>query len=202
MPYYKRKSWKPRAKIQVKTLAKRVARIESQVDKKAFDYSTAGAIDYSGSVNYLSGLTTGSNFVDRIGDIIKPTYLDYKVVWYAHASAVDSTCRTIIFQDTSNQGTSPTPAEVLNTITSPLAVISPFVFQYKSRFKVLFDKKISLSSNRVGHITARIPASKMNHIHYSGSTTGIKGSLYCLNICDKVVNTPTISMYSRLSFDG
>jgi len=188
----------------VKALAKRVNIVAMSIDKKRFDVARAGTIDYNGSFDYLSGLTTGTGFTDRSGDVVMPTYWKIKFNIVSNPSAPQTSVRTIFFQDMSNTGTSPVITEILTTSGTSAGIVSPFVFQNVSRFRILYDRthNFSIGANENVYFDVNIPRKRLKLIHYATGVTGLKGALYCLNISNLATNLPTVNFISQLNFTG
>lgn len=207
---WKKKRYGPRASTKayatkvIDTLKTKVNRLTAAIDKKRKDNVAAGTIDYNGAINPVSATIQGDTFTDRDASEIKVTSLIFRGEWTIPSGNMNM--RTIVFQDSSNQGTPPTVADVLNVTGSARAPNSPYVFEQKSRFKILADKRYALSSNndKIHPFKISISGDKLAKVHYTGSgSTPLKGAIYLLNISDQTgAALPAINVDWEMNFEG
>lgn len=173
-------------------------------EKHFSDTNVAALQSWSGTVTPLSALSQGDNIGNRIGDSILAKYLNLRYSWIMDTVLSSTICRLIIFQDTMSLGTIPSASDVLAVTGSAPAVLSLLNLQYavQGRFKVLYDKTVSLNNyGGVAYATDEIIPIN-DHIKYT-STAGTdegRNMLYALSICNVNANDPTLTMTARLAY--
>lgn len=188
------------------------------VERKFFDVQqNTDNILVTGTVYNLSNIAQGNDYNNRDGNSILLQSLLLR--WTLAASSTDpagDVVRLIIFQDNDQRGTDPTPANLLEDVSSGLyAINSPLLHTVNRRFNVLMDKRIATGAyqttatqavSTTGHglyiLGKKYLKFKNNHIKYT-STAGAdasnyEGSLYLLTICRN--QTTTIGFHSRIRF--
>lgn len=172
-------------------------------EKYVFDASQSlQAVDNNGAVYPLSQIASGDDVNNRTGNSIlaKSMYIQGNVLKQASAGA--SFVRFILFQDTMNQGSTPTVTDILNNTGSALAPLSPLNIDHLSRYKILYDKRITLNSD-MSCRQYKVYKKMSSHIKFTGTaaTDVYKNGLYFLIISNEALSTaPTINFTSRLRY--
>lgn len=203
--YVKRKRTSRRGKTFRKTVAKIARRVvKSQSEHKYFDFSSATGFDYGGSVLDISAVTQGgSTDVTRSGDELRATSLLVNML----ITVADATnlCRIICFKWKQDSGlATPGVGDILNTIGSTSAPLSPYVHDQRGNFTVMYDKTWNLVLNTSRESVVRkvkIKMGKKGKINFNGGGTTGRGKFYLLFISDSAaVPNPSFRLITRLNF--
>lgn len=183
-------------------------------EMKYFDTGNSTVYSNSGAVIQLSDIAQGLTNSTRIGDSVTIKHLTFK--WYVQGNSQNpcNAARLILFVDKYNQGTDPTPGDVLQTVGSVQAIVSAANINHLPRYRIIYDKLVNLEQQatyanpsvatimpvgcKVGHFYK-----KMNlTIHYTGnSSTNIYGNqLYALLLGDVSMNDVTMTWWVRLAY--
>lgn len=171
-------------------------------ERMYFDCNDTQGPTYNGAITLLSGIATGDDDGARTGNSIlaRSLYLNFSST--INASATTTLVRLIVFMDKMNTGTAPTVADILSTPGNGYAPLCPLNVDHTSRYKVLMDKKLTLSINgsRIARTIKYVPL--MTHIKYTGvnATDVYKNNIYVLYITDQLANTPLVNLCSRLGY--
>lgn len=188
-------------------VAKTVAFMKGMIncEKRYFDTGIAvSAINYTGAINLVSGVTAGDDVNQRSGNSIlaRSLYVNYDATVNTTAG-VNATqiYRKIIFMDCDNQGVTPATSDVLQAVGNANAVNSPLNVDNVKRFKILYDKKHVLNGQGAERIQVKKYIPLYKHLRFSGTGANIlENAIYELNISDVNVNDPTVQSYYRLGF--
>lgn len=177
--------------------------------------ATGVSVDYNGTVVNLSNIAQGTDVNTRDGDSILLQYCSMSVIAFNHASATfGGYVRILVFRDNEQDGVDPTPGNVLDTVGSPMAVVSPYNFftcmagtNRKHRFEILHDQVIRLTPTT--DITNMLQWEQFykggnKHILYdaaaSADASNREGALFLLMVSDQPTNTPTVNYFNRILF--
>lgn len=163
------------------------------------DVDAGASPDTGGTVILISPIGNGTDNNQRIGLSVLGNYLRIEGSWKLNPEGTNPTVmRTIIFCDTSNQGVTPDPSDLLEIVdvNGPKNVIN------QKRFSVLRDIKVGLSPNGNEVVNKKIYIKTRWHVKFSGdlSTDTKENNIYILHISDQTTNLPTVSMYTRFAF--
>jgi hypothetical protein len=165
------------------------------------------AATQSGVVVCVSQLAQGLTSTDRVGDSIKLQHIEVRGTVIINAAATNTTVRVLVFRDLDGYGTAPTGADVLENVGGTVAPNSPYKFNKRDRFSILFDEMFQLQSVLAqGQSSAAwyYSSEHAGHVKYLGTTAAAasngKGSVYVLAISEEPTNTPQFDFYSRLLF--
>jgi hypothetical protein len=178
------------------------------IETKFVDTGSSGSVDYSGTMLCVSQLAQGLTSTDRVGDSIKLQTIELRLLLAASATSTNTIVRVIMFRDLDGAGTAPTPANVLETVGSSHAPLSPYKFNRRDRFGLLFDEVVTLQSVLATGLSSTVIAWKVpheGHVKYLGTTAASasdgKGSVYLLLVSDLTAsNLPTFRSYARLEY--
>lgn len=177
--------------------------------------SVASSVTSSGTVVHLTNIGEGDDVTSRSGRSILPkTWFLRGEIAYNSAGSAAQQVRVVVFRDMNdNDEVAPTVAQLFQSTTAGLGVISPLQKDNSMRFKVLFDKIYNVDATRsqVGIKTFhRIPLGIDPHgnptqgIHTTYSGTGgpntAKNHIYMIVISNTSSNHPTLTYYNRLTF--
>ncbi len=189
-----------RRPVSISTQIQRAIRKSEEV--KFLDNSSGGntTVDYTGLINNISLVTTGTGVSNKIGSSIHPRWLELRIVIDPTAS---NTWRYIVFQDTMATGAAPITSDVLSTVGSTYATVSPYNFEnYRTnkRFKIHLDHTIGASTGGPGAIsyTKRIPLG--GFIGFQTGNVLYKNTLYILFISDSAAAVGVQRWYTRLCY--
>ncbi len=166
---------------------------------------TAFAVSTTGGGYCISQLAQGLTSTDRVGDSIKLQHIEFTGRIVANASAAQSLVRVLCFRDLDGYGTAPTYADVCEYDASVSAPLSPYKFNKKQRFSILFDDLITIqSSTGISSVSFQFKTAHEGHVLYLGTTAAAgsdgKGSIYLFFVSDEATNTPTAAFVSRITY--
>lgn len=194
---------------KTKSFEKKVASIaretlNSKIESKHTDRSAQNIPDWSGvsSVLNLTSITGGSNEDQRVGEKVNCTKLQGKFTVYWNSAGVSAQqCRVMIVRDSQCQGTLLTVPDVLASTGNIRAPISNYNIDLPGRYKVIYDRMVSVSANRE-NITLSVNKALNNITHYSGplSTDEAKGQLLLMFCSNVSVSGPTVEYTTRLYY--
>jgi hypothetical protein len=174
------------------------------VEDKYIDSTATINPSSTASLVLLNGMTTGTSAVTRNGQSIKSVSLSGSFLLSINQSANTTFVRTLIVMDTQANG-AVFAASDLFVVTA--SVLSQYLVAYERRFKVLFDKVVTVSLGGPESCLSAINC--MNtcnfHVEYNLGTAGTiadiaKNSLYLVVYSDQTTNTPAYSYSLRYLF--
>lgn len=171
-------------------------------EKKVHDVTSTAAISTTAAVTCLLNIPQGDDYNNREGRSILLKSLECKGRWVHNDSAGTTTIRMLLFQDngTRDSGSDfPTISQLL-TSSDPMALRNPDPVQFR-RFKVLMDKRVSLTNEFPTHNFDKY--FKLNHhVKYSGSDSAdaAQGSIWVLLLSNESTNTPLNLINWRIRF--
>ncbi len=176
-----------RAKRALTTRVSQLERKTKGEPKVIVIADATAAVDNTGDVLHMVGITQGIAVNQRIGNEILVTGVGLHIQCTKHATPTTSQIRIILFMDRRTViGGVPTIATVLNAV-QPNSYIHSL---RKQRFRILMDKWIVLETNK---ITWRYKFWKTVSIRqkYSGAANNTQESnaIYLLILSDQAVNT-------------
>jgi len=180
------------------------------VEVKYIDTSFYGvSLDQAGVVYYLTALAQGDDITDREGDSIKVQTLEILGDVYRNSSstAVRDTVRIMIVRDLTNEGVTPTGADVLSQASSGLVTLCAPNFLNSSlenkRFSYLYDEIIELDTTHTAQ-TFRFTTTSDKHVYFRGNANSAAnagtGSYWLLMFSNNATNTPLASAVARVTF--
>lgn len=161
--------------------------------------------DTTGIIQPISRIAQGLDYINnRIGDSIKMQHIEVRGRIFKNASATSSVMRVLLIRDLDGYGTIPTTGDVLQTVGSSTAPLSPLDFLNRKRFAVLYDELLTLNSTGDSSAVFEVSMPHQGHVLYLGTTAAAasdgKGSLYLVFVSDEATNTPNVSFVSRIVF--
>lgn len=164
-------------------------------------------IDQVGMMYSLSQVAQGLTSTTRVGDSIRIQHIELRGAVLLNAADTVTNVRVLVVRDLDGYGTAPTPADVLETTNSAAAPFSPYRFQKKERFSVLYDELFALQSAAAGGTCSNVfsfATVHQGHVLYLGTTaqdvSDGKGTVYVLAVSDETTNKPYLSFYANLLF--
>mgnify|MGYP001276654597 CR=1 FL=1 len=117
-----------------------------RMEKKVIDTVSANyTLDTTPDITLLNGVSTGSDFTNRIGRRINVVAIQLRG-WFNYAAAVSSQtpelARIMIIEDLQSNGVAPTVADIFNETTAPAT--SYMNLNNRERFKVHHDSIVHL----------------------------------------------------------
>ena len=147
-------------------------------------------------------MAQGDDYNQRNGRKIKAQSIFLNGQVKINSSASETTMRVIIFWDKDSDGETATASELLQDggdLQSPLNYANA-----GSRFKVIYDRNFSLSSNGPQIKNVYCYRRLYHHITYlgTGSTSGNNGTgtLFMLLMSNEPTNTPTFNYWARFRY--
>lgn len=169
--------------------------------------SGLGSVTQSGTVTCITQLAQGLTSTDRVGDSIKLQHIEVRGTVIINPLATNTTVRVIIFRDLDGYGTAPTCTDLLENVGGTVAPNSPYKFNKRQRFSILFDEMFQLQSILAQGTSSDawyFNTAHAGHVLYLGSTAAAasngKGSVYVAAISEEATNTPQFDFYSRVLF--
>jgi len=177
--------------------------LRNNEEHKFLDASAGGniTVDYTGTINPVGLVTTGTGISNKIGSQIRPLYLELRAQLEATTAL---SVRYVVFSDTMTvAGATPLTSDVLSTTGSAFSTISPYNFENvitNKRFKIHHDITISGDPDGPGsvHYERRVPLGGI--IGFQTGNVYYKNALWLLVISDNAVATGTQRWYTRLVF--
>lgn len=172
-------------------------------EKKHYDRFNTHSIISTGTLTLLTSVTAqGTDDNQRIGDVIYCTSLYIHLNLIRNTSSNYDNIRLIIFQDKMGYNT-----PVVNDIMEPgtmggaYAPLGQFNHYFMSRFRILWDKTVSLSLNMGVTKTLQKSIRVNSKIEYVGAAT-FKNQIYLLTIGDNnnALQLPQINSVTRIIY--
>ncbi|AUM61747.1 capsid [uncultured virus] len=187
-------------------LAQRVKRLESLTGKPEFkvvDSVGSTAVSTTATLTLLNGLAEGDSATTRDGRQVLFKSLQLYERGTLHASATNTTIRSIIFLDKQPNETAPTAAALLATAVAG-GVDAFRNLDNRKRFVILHDSRMVLSTDFPERVHEHYKKMSLVSQYDSGNAGTIaditSNSLYLLQISDEATNTPTQIFNVRLRF--
>lgn len=184
MPYQKRRTkrrfyrkGKKRGKIYGAAAAqlwKDVHKLKSMLNveyKENYASLTSTSVDFAGAITTLNQISQGDADGTRDGDSLKMINLSIRGYTRINGISGDVLSRIIIFLDPQNVITSPN--EVLATVGSTLAPLSPKSYDNRFRTKILYDKVFKLDPNYSPQQYFKFALAINKHTQFNAGTTTI-----------------------------
>jgi hypothetical protein len=165
---------------------------------------TSTTVNTTGSIFCVSEIAQGLDYLNRVGDSIKIQHIECRVRLYQNTGATETLMRAVCIRDLDGYGTAPTTADILETVGTVSAPLSPLKWLNRDRFSVLYDELVAFNStgNQSEEIVLSMPHA--GHVKYLGTTAAAasdgKGSIYWVFVSDEATNTPSYALYSRILF--
>lgn len=176
-------------------------------EKKILDTSfTNSGIASTGTVQWLSAITTGTGFNQRTGMVVKGFNISIRgMLSWNSASSTQQQIRAILFRNLKlNQGATPAASDILQNTGGAGSIYSPYNVDNIGDFQVLHDRVYMLDgvarNQQILKIFARVPY----HIRWDQAGDAItdteSGHLFLLLVSDEASTTPTAEFTCRLRF--
>ena len=197
----------PSREPSVQKIAAKVANavILNRAEHKIFTFNqafttwgTAGTV-----IPITQGLTQGDNIDNRSGDKITLTSCSISLTAAVNALSVSSTVRLIYFLDTMANGSVPTVADVLQSVSTVGRYQS--INLLKHRFKILWDITIPLVATASNHVVHKERMFRIKSPVYFQDGANIAGAnskngMFCIALSDAAVNLPGTAFAVQLQY--
>ena len=194
---------------KVASTAATVASLVSMVnaEKQYFDYQYTFAT--TGQPMYLiSGIPQGDDEGARTGNSIKLNSIYLQMAIGMSASATQTFVRFMVVEDKFQTGTAPTAADLIQytyagaSVNNVINTICPLNVDHTTRYRVLLDKRLSLSINGRMNAIYRKYFKFDKHVHYTGSgaTDTYSSNIYLVIFHNEPTNYPTINIWGRIGY--
>lgn len=146
----------------------------------------------TGTAWLLNGIGLGNEVYNRIGRQIFMKNLELRgFINQQNGALNEQVCRVAVLYDRQSNGTAPTAAMLWDLSGATSYVASQYNLDNRDRFKVLYDKVLSIAPPLVNdsrkNIVAHIPLNLYATFNYSntGTITDIQtGALYVVMVCE------------------
>lgn len=200
------RKYRKNSKLATKAYVKRI--IARQIEDKYLDTNETptNLIEGVGFIERITSISQGTTDVTRIGDSVM---LKNITIWFQVTGPDTSNMvRVIVFQWHSNTNfVAPTIGDVLQyfAIGDNREIMSPYVFDYKDQFRVLYDKFIGLDAVSNYQYATRIiiPAKKLTRrMQFVGAGLNASNHVYILAVSDSTgVAHPGFTFLSRVVYE-
>lgn len=172
------------------------------VERKYTDVSATTTASSTPTLVLLNGLSLGDTATTRDGVSVKANSSFLNVFFSINASATTTMVRVMLLLDTQPNATAATASEVLQSSGS---VISPINITNGKRFKIMMDKKKSMSINGTEIVRFKEFRKLGFHTRYNTANNGTiadisTNAFYLLFMSDQATNTAAISYWHRMRF--
>lgn len=152
----------------------------------------------TGTIALQSGIAAGNDNDQRQGNSILAKYFVMRYRISLDSGGTSANVRIIIFADNSSQNTTPTVAQVLQSVSD----VAPINNDNSDRFVIIYDNMHSLSINGDREISSYVYRKLNFHIKFQGTagTDFDKNSLFLLAISDQAALPPTLVGFLRIGF--
>ncbi len=165
---------------------------------------SSNAFDTSGTIYPVSQIVQGLDYLNRVGDSIKLQSITFNYRIFKNTTATSSVVRILLVRDLDCQGATPSVGDVLQSVGTATAPLTPHDWLNRKRFTVLYDRLATVNSTGDSSFTGVFNTAHEGHILYLGTAANAasqgKGSMFVVCVSDETTNTPTIAFYSRLEF--
>ncbi len=205
MPFRrKQKHRKMRSNNPGKLALAKVNKIEKQREKKKIDTDSADPSSNTVNITPISLVAIGDTASDREGNKIVLSTLQLKYTVKQSVSATATRIRVMLVLDKQTNGVIYTAGDLLQSTAIGTAIVSPLNLDGAFRFKVLYNKVHTLSSE--GSVVQYSEMFKNINISARYTSSGadianvLSSGLSIVHMSDESSNTPTISWFSRVRF--
>lgn len=172
------------------------------VERKFLDTTqTSSGCNNTAVLIQQTNISEGTDYNQRTGISVKAVSAYIKgFITLPAAATLGHQVRLILLFDSDNTGTAPVASDVLEVNTD---INSPIQHTNGKRFKILWDRTLSISQSGPDSVHFKHYFKLGNHIRWSNSTTGTReGHLYLLQFSDTSTanEIPLLSWYHRLRF--
>lgn len=187
---------------KINVLQSQVRRLNTAVDRKIFQNTSAITYSNAGTITLLSTIAQGVTLADRVGLDVTP---DSLVIRQDVNFTATGSVRVIFFQDRLCAGTLPTVLDVLTTATDNSNYNA--TNQLNKRHKILADYTVyGVLTTNTQFSQQRRTMRKINKVKYLDGTAVIggsgSGSIFVLRLTNLAATQPTDSLTWELKFRG
>jgi len=201
MPTKKRTKSKPRRKFIKRRWATSVAR---KPENKHFDVNISQSSATTGTLTLLSAVGQGVDDTQRVGNTLYLRTLFLVTQIGLNLAATSQSIRLIILID--KQGyNAPSVGDVIEPalLGGGLAPISQYNHYYMSRFKILYDKTLKVSTGYGENLIWKRTIPLRVNSHYIGTSTTFKNQIYILHFSNETNNLqlPLLNASARIIYN-
>lgn len=142
----------PSLRKQVFNVKKSVKEIQNKEELKYLDTFLNGTtIGTTATLTLLNGMVLGDDVSNRTGDDISPTSIQFRctIAQAPTQVAFGTIWRHMILWDSQANGAIMSAGDILDQGVITPGIIAPYKRQYQKRFKIVYDKTISLNPGTV-----------------------------------------------------
>ncbi len=183
-----------------KRAAHQVVKYYVNTEKKFVDTNHVATISSTASIATLIGLSQGLTAITRIGDQVRFTSVQYRLLLSQHASAVETTVRLMVILDRQPNNAIATIANILESAT----VTGLREIGTGRRFHVLHDRLFAMSSagtTRINDKWYRKINIKTEYNADNGTVADITtNNIFFFLLSDEGTNVPNADIRFRLRY--
>lgn len=177
--------------------------LTKEVEQKYFDQFSAGSIPVAGTLTNISDITRGVEVTQRVGNQVTLKHVSVRATFNIHPSATNAYIRMLVVLDKMGSN-APVMADILDAgyLASPFCSIAPTYWDYRKRFKILYDQKVVLTAAAVTANTLTADLGLNVTSQHIGAATTFKNQLYLIILSTEqnVLTLPGHYWQSRLEF--
>jgi len=186
---------------QIRSVVKSV--MTRDVEKKYFDQYSAGSIPVAGTLTNISDITRGVDVIQRVANQVTLKHLCVKATFNIHPSAANCYVRMLVVLD--KMGTNaPIMGDILDSgfLSSPFVAVAPVYWDYRKRFKILYDQKAVMTTAAFTATTLTAELALNIQSQHIGASTTFKNQLYLIILSTEqnVLTLPGHYWHARLQF--
>ncbi len=175
------------------------------VEYKLIDIAATNAVMSDvPTARQLTNSIQGDSNTQRNGNQLKIKSIYFQGSVQINSAATGTSGRILIVQDKQTNGAQFTSGEVLQDITTQDNIVSPYNTDGKYRFRVLYDKKFTLSTTGKQIALFKFYKKCDMHIRYDGNAGSIadlsSNSLSLLYMSSEATNDPLFTYYNRVRY--
>jgi len=174
-----------------------------QVELKYFDQFSAGSIPVAGTLTNISDITRGAEVTQRIANQVTLKHIHVALTANIHPSATNAYVRMMLVQDKMGSN-APVMGDILDSgfLASPFCAIAPTYWDYRKRFKILYDQKAVLTQAAFTATALTADVALNFDSQHIGAATTFKNQVYLIVLSTEqnVLTLPGHYWQSRLTF--
>lgn len=203
---FRKKHYRRPLAVKAMRLAKRVNRKVGSIEYKYLDNSlTATAFTNAGVIDQLTNVVEGLTNITRVAQKITIKRIMFRVNAFSNVAGTKFVCRVMLVQDRQTNGAIFATTDLLESVAAVDCTISQLNKNFFKRFKILYDKRKSLTTTGSNQVTFFNFQKRVNiPVLYSANAGTIadirKNSLAIIFFTNVAANAPSFDYNSRLIF--
>ncbi len=165
---------------------------------------TTSAITPTGTIVQLTNIPQGDTDISRDGAQVKLTSTVSKFFIASNSSAFQTNIRVMLVLDKQTNGAIYTMLDLLKDTDGNDIIVSQLNLDNQYRFRVLYDKVISLSNVGITSAHRAIHKKLQHKLRFESSTPSIADlnskSFSLVFISNQTTNSPLVTLFSRIKY--